>query len=112
MERRDTLDSSTGGSVREAVELALDALDSGRLRVAREQAGEWQLHQWLKKAVLLSFRLNDMRVIGRWPGRRAVVGQGRFQFLGWSGGALSRGRIPRGAQCDRAPLPFIAPVWS
>jgi len=48
-ERRDSLDSSSGGSVREAVEQALDALDSGRLRVAEKHAGEWHVHQWLKK---------------------------------------------------------------
>src|SRR5262245_4009132 len=61
---RDSLCPATKGEVRDAVEDALDGLDSGRLRVAEKTAGEWRVHQWLKKAVLLSFRLNDMALIG------------------------------------------------
>jgi 2,3,4,5-tetrahydropyridine-2-carboxylate N-succinyltransferase len=53
---------------RDAVESALDALDSGALRVAEKIDGAWQVHQWLKKAVLLSFRLQDSVVIGGGPG--------------------------------------------
>jgi len=53
---------------RDAVEAALDALDSGALRVAEKIDGAWQVHQWLKKAVLLSFRLQDSVVIGGGPG--------------------------------------------
>jgi 2,3,4,5-tetrahydropyridine-2-carboxylate N-succinyltransferase len=83
-ERRDSLDSSSGGSVREAVEQALDALDSGRLRVAEKHAGEWQVHQWLKKAVLLSFRLNDMQVIAGGPGGAPWWDKVDSKFLGWS----------------------------
>jgi 2,3,4,5-tetrahydropyridine-2-carboxylate N-succinyltransferase len=67
-EGRDALSTSTKGEVRDAVEAALDALDSGRLRVAEKSSGEWQVHQWLKKAVLLSFRLNDMSAIEGGPG--------------------------------------------
>jgi 2,3,4,5-tetrahydropyridine-2,6-dicarboxylate N-succinyltransferase len=65
---RDTLNASTKGEARDAVEAALDALDSGRLRVADKSSGEWRVHQWLKKAVLLSFRLNDMAAIEGGPG--------------------------------------------
>jgi 2,3,4,5-tetrahydropyridine-2-carboxylate N-succinyltransferase len=83
-ERRDSLDSSSGGSVREAVEQALDALDSGRLRVAEKHAGEWHVHQWLKKAVLLSFRLNDMQVIAGGPGGAPWWDKVDSKFLGWS----------------------------
>ena len=60
---RDTLDLSTKGEVREAVDAALDGLDCGRWRVAERQDGEWRVNQWLKKAVLLSFRLTDMKRI-------------------------------------------------
>jgi len=67
-EKRDGLSAATQGAVREGVELALAALDSGRLRVAEKSAGQWQVHQWLKKAVLLSFRLNDMETIPGAPG--------------------------------------------
>ena len=56
---RDGVNSSTKGAVRDAVEAALDGLDSGTLRVAEKATGGWQVNQWLKKAVLLSFRLYD-----------------------------------------------------
>ena len=54
-------------ALREAVEEAIAGLDSGRLRVAEKAGGEWVTHQWLKKAVLLSFRLFDMEVIPGGP---------------------------------------------
>ena len=50
-------------ALREAVEEAISGLDSGKLRVAEKSGGQWITHQWLKKAVLLSFRLQDNRVI-------------------------------------------------
>ena len=65
--------ADTQGDVREAVNGALDALDGGSLRVAEKTDGDWQVNQWLKKAVLLSFRLNDMSPIGR-PARHQLVG--------------------------------------
>ncbi len=55
--------TSVEPSVREAVREALDALDKGRLRVAEKSNGEWIVHDWLKKAVLLSFRLEDNQVM-------------------------------------------------
>ncbi len=58
-EQRDTLSAQTAGPARRAVEEALAALDTGALRVAEPGAGGWVVHEWLKKAVLLSFRLND-----------------------------------------------------
>jgi 2,3,4,5-tetrahydropyridine-2-carboxylate N-succinyltransferase len=57
-EERAVLSPQTAGSVREAVDAALDLLDSGVLRVAEPDPGGWRVHEWLKKAVLLSFRLN------------------------------------------------------
>ncbi len=56
---RDAVNTSTKGAVRDAVETALNMLDSGNLRVAEKSTGAWVVHQWLKKAVLLSFRLKD-----------------------------------------------------
>jgi 2,3,4,5-tetrahydropyridine-2-carboxylate N-succinyltransferase len=58
-EQRDQLSSKTTGDVPVAIEAALEGLDSGKYRVAEKQNGEWIVHQWLKKAVLLSFRLSD-----------------------------------------------------
>ncbi len=65
---RDTIDSRTTGAVRDAVDTALDLMDGGVLRVASKSDDGWQVHQWLKKAVLLSFRLNEMDVIAGGPG--------------------------------------------
>ncbi len=67
-ENRDGIGPATGGEVRAAIESALDLLDQGKARVAEKQGGEWVVHQWLKKAVLLSFRLNDMTTIDGAPG--------------------------------------------
>ncbi|MGL4263424.1 MAG: 2,3,4,5-tetrahydropyridine-2,6-dicarboxylate N-succinyltransferase [Afipia sp.] len=68
-EARDTINANTKGEVRDAVELALNLLDKGEARVAERQAdGKWHVNQWLKKAVLLSFRLNDMAPITGGPG--------------------------------------------
>ncbi|MBX9821409.1 2,3,4,5-tetrahydropyridine-2,6-dicarboxylate N-succinyltransferase [Afipia birgiae] len=68
-EARDTVNANTKGEVRDAVELALNLLDKGEARVAERQAdGKWHVNQWLKKAVLLSFRLNDMAPITGGPG--------------------------------------------
>ncbi|HUN12943.1 MAG TPA: 2,3,4,5-tetrahydropyridine-2,6-dicarboxylate N-succinyltransferase, partial [Rhabdaerophilum sp.] len=72
-EDRANVNASTKGAVREAVAEALNGLDSGKLRVATREAGKsgpeaWTVHQYLKKAVLLSFRLNDMAPISGGPG--------------------------------------------
>jgi len=59
-EKRETISSATGGDDRKAVETALEALDDGKARVAEPDGkGGWQVNQWLKQAVLLSFRLTD-----------------------------------------------------
>ncbi len=65
---RDTINGQTMGEWRDAVDTALNLLDSGKARVASKESGSWVVHQWLKKAVLLSFRLNDMSLINGAPG--------------------------------------------
>jgi 2,3,4,5-tetrahydropyridine-2-carboxylate N-succinyltransferase len=67
---RDGVSATTTGPVRDAVEAALSLLDSGAARVAEKKNGDWVVHQWLKKAVLLSFRLNDNVVMPFGPGDR------------------------------------------
>ena len=84
-ERRETLNASTKGEVREAVEEALDALDAGRARVAEKFKNEWLVHQWLKKAVLLSFRLNDMEAIAGGPGGAHWWDKVPSKFVDWDG---------------------------
>jgi 2,3,4,5-tetrahydropyridine-2-carboxylate N-succinyltransferase len=81
---RDTVNSGTKGEVREAVDHALDLLDKGEARVAERQAdGQWKVHQWLKKAVLLSFRLNDMTTIPGGPGQANWWDKVPSKFEGW-----------------------------
>ena len=89
-ERRNELTPATKGQARDAVEAALDGLDSGALRVAEKRDGRWHTNQWLKKAVLLSFRLYDSVPI---PGGGDFSGLGRgpaawydkvaSKFAGW-----------------------------
>lgn len=84
-EARDTISITTTGAVREAVDEALDLLDSGQARVAEKNAdGEWHVNQWLKKAVLLSFRLNDMEMISGGPGGAPWWDKVPSKFDGWS----------------------------
>jgi 2,3,4,5-tetrahydropyridine-2-carboxylate N-succinyltransferase len=83
-EARDSISPATKGVYREAVEAALDGLDSGRLRVAEKSDGGWKVHQWLKKAVLLSFRLNDMAEIPGGPGAAKWWDKVPSKFDGWS----------------------------
>jgi 2,3,4,5-tetrahydropyridine-2-carboxylate N-succinyltransferase len=83
-EQRDTVGAATKGAVREAVEAALDLLDRGEARVAEKQPdGNWRVNQWLKKAVLLSFRLNDMSVIPGGPGGAVWWDKVPSKFEGW-----------------------------
>ncbi|HEX3675182.1 MAG TPA: 2,3,4,5-tetrahydropyridine-2,6-dicarboxylate N-succinyltransferase [Rhizomicrobium sp.] len=82
-EQRETLSPATTGPIRDAVETVLARLDAGELRVAEKVQGEWHVHQWLKKAVLLSFRLNDMKLIGGAPDGAPWWDKVDSKFLGW-----------------------------
>jgi len=88
-EARDTISPATRGAYRDAVDAALEGMDSGELRVAEKSGGGWQVHQWLKKAVLLSFRLNDMEEVGGGPvdvdrGAARWWDKVPSKFAGWS----------------------------
>lgn len=88
---RDAIDASTGGEEREAVDAALGLLDRGEARVAtRGDDGEWSVHQWLKKAVLLSFRLNDMAPIAGAPGGASWWDKVPSKFDGWGAADFQR----------------------
>ena len=81
---RDTLGLATTGAVREAVDTAIAGLDDGSFRVAeRDARGTWQVNQWLKKAVLLSFRLNDMEIIEGGAGGATWWDKVPSKFAGW-----------------------------
>jgi len=85
-ESRDGIGPSTKGVIRDAVDSALDNLDRGAMRVAEKKDGTWHVNQWLKKAVLLSFRLNDMAPIQGGPGRDSTwFDKVSSKFDGWDG---------------------------
>src|SRR4051794_20129823 len=88
-EDRANVTAATRGEIREAVDAALLLLDSGKARVAEKIAGRtgpeaWQVNQWLKKAVLLSFRLNDMWAISGGPGGASWWDKVPSKFEGWT----------------------------
>lgn len=107
-ESRDTIDAGDA-ALREAVEAALLRLDSGEERVAEKVDGAWQVNQWLKKAVLLSFRLNPMEAISGGPGGAAWWDKVPSKFLGWGSESFSQAgfRSVPGAIVRRGA--FIAP---
>ena len=82
-EDRAGVSPATRGTVREAVEGALALLDSGEARVAEKAGGGWRVNEWLKKAVLLSFRLNDMGPIPGGPGGGTWWDKVPSKFEGW-----------------------------
>ena len=83
-DKRETLGVTSKGAERDAVEAALEALDNGSLRVAEKIDGAWKVHEWLKKAVLLSFRLNDMKLIEGAPGNAVWWDKVDSKFVGWT----------------------------
>lgn len=83
-EARDTITPATTGAAREAIEETLEALDSGRLRVAERRAdGVWHVNQWAKKAVLLGFRIKDMELQQGGPQAGGWWDKVDSKFAGW-----------------------------
>ena len=82
-DNKDSISTDTQGEQRDAVNEALSLLDSGILRVASPSDNGWVVHQWLKKAVLLSFRLNENRVISGGPGNASWYDKVDSKFVGW-----------------------------
>jgi 2,3,4,5-tetrahydropyridine-2,6-dicarboxylate N-succinyltransferase len=82
-EARDGLSASSPGPHRAAVEAVLDALDNGALRAAEKIDGAWKVNEWVKKAILLSFRLNDMKIIEGAPGGAVWWDKIDSKFTGW-----------------------------
>jgi 2,3,4,5-tetrahydropyridine-2,6-dicarboxylate N-succinyltransferase len=109
-DRRDTITPKTKGPVRKAVEHALDLLDQGKLRVAeKQQDGRWQVNQWLKKAVLLSFRLNDMSVLKGGPGKAVWWDKVPSKFDGWSAAKFKGAGFRAVPNCIVRHSAYIAP---
>ena len=109
-EEREGLGFDTRGEVREAVETALDLLDRGQVRVAERRAsGEWHVNQWLKKAVLLSFRLNPMEVIKGGPGDATWWDKVPSKFDGWGSVDFDKAGFRAVPNCIVRRSAFVAP---
>jgi 2,3,4,5-tetrahydropyridine-2,6-dicarboxylate N-succinyltransferase len=109
-ETRDKIGPKTKGAVRKAVGSALDSLDSGKARVAeRKTDGQWHVNQWLKKAVLLSFRLNDMSVIPGGPGKAVWWDKVDSKFKGWTPARFRKAGFRAVPACVVRRSAYIAP---
>lgn len=108
-EARDTVGLNTKGQIRESVDYALSLLDSGRVRVAEKKDGAWHVNQWLKKAVLLSFRLHDMGMISGGPAGSSYWDKVAPKFEGWTDADFRKGgfRVLPGAYVRKSA--YIAP---
>lgn len=89
-ETRDSVSPATQGDVRHAIAETLKALDCGSFRVAEKSGGAWHTHQWIKKAVLLSFRLNPMERIAGSPGNGHWWDKVPSKFASWTDADFAR----------------------
>jgi 2,3,4,5-tetrahydropyridine-2-carboxylate N-succinyltransferase len=109
-EDRDSISPATTGAVADAINGALDALDSGSARVAEKQAGGWVVNQWLKKAVLLGFRLNDMAPIAGGPGENTNwFDKVASKFEGWGDAEFRDAGFRAVPNCIVRRSAYIAP---
>jgi 2,3,4,5-tetrahydropyridine-2-carboxylate N-succinyltransferase len=109
-DERDNIGQGTRGEVREAVETALELLDKGRARVAERQAdGTWTVNQWLKKAVLLSFRLNPMQIVRGGPGESVWWDKVASKFEGWSANEFEQAGFRAVPNCVVRHSAYVAP---
>ncbi len=109
-EDRENIGPGTTGAVREAIETALTALDGGEMRVAEKRDGGWRVNQWLKKAVLLSFRLYDMAPIDGGPGARTTwFDKVPSKFEGWGDNQFRTAGFRAVPNCVVRRSAYIAP---
>ncbi|MEJ1156820.1 2,3,4,5-tetrahydropyridine-2,6-dicarboxylate N-succinyltransferase [Prosthecomicrobium sp. N25] len=108
-EARATVDVSTRGEIRDAVETALALLDAGEARVAVKGPGGWTVNQWLKKAVLLSFRLNDMSLVPGGPNGAPWWDKVPSKFEGWGENRFRAAGFRAVPNCVVRRSAYIAP---
>jgi 2,3,4,5-tetrahydropyridine-2-carboxylate N-succinyltransferase len=107
---REAVSTSTRGPIRDAVEAALNLLDGGKVRVAERSAdGNWTVNQWLKKAVLLSFRLNPMELVKGGPGESVWWDKVPSKFDGWSVNEFEKAGFRAVPNCVVRRSAYIAP---
>ena len=108
-EARDDISFETQGEIRDAVEAALNLMDTGKARVAEKTDAGWQVNQWLKKAVLLSFRLNDMATIPGGPGGSSWFDKVPSKFEGMDDAAFRKAGFRAVPNCIVRRSAYIAP---
>ena len=108
-EQRDSIGPDTQGDIRPFVDEAIAALDSGEARIAEKVGGEWVVHQWLKKAVLLSFRLNPMERISGAPDGANWWDKVPSKFVGWSDAEFQAAGFRAVPGCIVRRGAFVAP---
>lgn len=108
-EDRSSLTPDTTGEVRDAVEQALSGLDNGRFRVAEKSEGVWQVNQWLKKAILLYFRLSPMQRIDGGPDQGHWWDKVPSKFKGWGDDDFNKAGFRAVPNCTVRFASFIAP---
>lgn len=108
-EQKESITATTKGDVRDAVEETLTLLDRGHLRIATKDQGGWTVHQWLKKAVLLSFRLNPMTMIAGGPDGASWWDKVPSKFHGWAASDFQTAGFRAVPNCIVRRSAFIAP---
>jgi len=108
-DNKEAVSTDTKGEIREAVETALNLLDAGEVRVASPENGAWTVNQWLKKAVLLSFRLNDMDVISGGPGGATWWDKVDSKFKNWGEAEFSNAGFRAVPHCIVRKSAYVAP---
>ena len=109
-DNRDEISSNTVGEARDAIEATLDALDSGKLRVAEPQeSGQWHVNQWAKKAVLLGFRIQDMEIQEGGPQGGTWWDKVDSKFKGWSASDFQSAGFRAVPNCIVRKSAYIAP---
>jgi len=109
-EERQGISPGTTGVVRDTVEKTLDLLDKGEIRVAEKGADGWTVNQWIKKAVLLSFRLNDMVAISGAPGGANWWDKVPSKFAGMTDDDFRRAGFRAVPGCIVRRSAYIAPT--
>lgn len=112
-EKRDTVNTQTGGEVRDAVAQTLTALDGGIMRVAEKIDGKWHVNEWMKKAVLLSFRLNPMQLMDGGPAQPGGASHWwdkvPSKFEGWDASDFTKAAFRAVPNCVVRRSAYIAP---
>lgn len=106
---RDTINADTTGEVRDAVEAALDAMGKGELRVAEKANGEWIVNEWLKKAILLYFRLTPNYLIGGGPDGSSWFDKMGSKLDGWGDAEFEAAGFRAVPGAFVRPSAFVAP---